>query len=117
MLQLVPHLKILVCVEPQDFRKGIDGLSGVCRAKLDADPYSGTVFVFRNRGGTCLKLLVHDGTGFWLATRRFSRGRIAFWPTAEDARLHPLTAQELSVLLYAGNPRDARFAEPWRKLS
>lgn len=116
MIQLVPHLKILVCVPPVDFRKQLDGLAAVCRQRLDADPLNGCVYVFRNRSGTMLRLVVHDGVGAWLITRRFSRGRVSFWPSA-DAALHPLLAHELAVILYQGDPKQAHFAEPWRKLS
>lgn len=31
MLQITPQMKILVAVEPADFRKGIDGLVRVCK--------------------------------------------------------------------------------------
>jgi len=61
MIQLVPQLKILIACEPVDFRKGIDSLAAVCRARLEQNPFSGTMFVFRNRSGTALKLLVYDG--------------------------------------------------------
>ena len=61
MIQLVPHLKVLIAYEPVDFRKGIDSLAGLCRDEFAEDPFSGTVFVFRNRAGTALKLLVYDG--------------------------------------------------------
>ncbi len=66
MIQIVPHLKVLVAFEPVDFRKGIDSLAGVVRLQFQADPFTGTLFVFRNRSGTALKLLVYDGQGFWL---------------------------------------------------
>ncbi len=42
-------MKILVAVEPADFRKGIDGLAQVCKEVLKHDPFGGQVFVFRNR--------------------------------------------------------------------
>lgn len=116
MIQLVPQLKILVCVEPQDFRRGIDGLAGVCRKRLDADPFSGALFVFRNRRATAVKLLVYDGDGFWLCTKRLSRGRFAWWPEATVEPLHPLAARQLQVLLNAGNPAAASFAPEWRRL-
>lgn len=73
MIQLVPHLKIRVCVPPVDFRKHLDGLAAVCRHRFDADPLDGCVSAFRNRSGTMLRLLVYDGIGAWLITRRFSR--------------------------------------------
>jgi transposase len=67
MLQLTPQTRILLATEPVDFRKGIDGLAAVCRRVLLEQPLSGTVFVFRNRAGTALKLLCYDGQGFWLS--------------------------------------------------
>ena len=46
MIQITPHLRILVAVEPVDFRAGIDDLAAVCRKRLQADPMTGTLFVF-----------------------------------------------------------------------
>jgi len=116
MIQLVPQMKILLAREPADFRRGIDALSALCRQQLDADPFSGTLFVFRNRSGSSLKILVYDSTGFWLLTKRFSKGKISWWPTATEPA-SPLAAAQLQVLLYGGNPESARFAEPWRKIA
>ena len=48
MIQVTPHMRVLVAVEPADFRKGIDGLARVCREVLRKDPFSGLLFVFRN---------------------------------------------------------------------
>lgn len=67
MIQITPQMRILLAVEPVDFRKGIDGLAAVCRQALAADPMSGALFVFRSRRGTALKMIVYDGQGFWLA--------------------------------------------------
>ena len=72
MIQVTPQMRILVAVEPADFRKGIDGLAQVCRAALESDPFCGTLFVFRNRRGTALKILVYDGQGFWLCHNQLS---------------------------------------------
>ncbi len=66
MIQLVPQIKVLLAVDPVDFRKGIDTLAAVCKDRLAQDPLSGALFVFRNRSGTALKLLVYDGSGYWL---------------------------------------------------
>jgi transposase len=57
MLQITPQMKVLVAVDPVDFRKGIDGLSALCKATLQQDPFAGTVFVFRNRRATAIKVL------------------------------------------------------------
>ena len=52
MIQITPHMRILVAVEPIDFRAGIDRLVGACRQRLEADPFSGALFVFCNRART-----------------------------------------------------------------
>ena len=80
MIQITPQMRLLLAVEPVDFRKGIDGLAGLCSRVLKADPFSGHVFVFRNRPGTAVKILVYDGQGFWLCQKRLSKGRFKWWP-------------------------------------
>ena len=119
MIQLTPHMRILVAIEPQDFRRGIDGLIRVCKESLASDPFSGTAYVFRNRRSTALKVLVYDGQGFWLCQKRLSTGRFSCWPTSADhARAAaPLEAHELSVLLFAGDWTTSRGAPAWRPLN
>ena len=73
-------MRILVAVEPIDFRAGIDALAQACRRRLEVDPFSGALFVFGNRGRTAIKILVYDGQGFWLCCKRLSAGKFAFWP-------------------------------------
>jgi len=74
MIQITPQMRILVAVEPADFRKGIDGLARLCRVELTEDPFSGTVFVFRNRRRTAIKALVFDscGVGSYVQSNRES---------------------------------------------
>jgi len=112
MLQITPQMRILVAVEAVDFRKGIDSLAELCRAKLNADPFSGSVFVFRSRGATAIKILVYDGQGFWLATKRLSKGRFRWWPQSQDAST-TLRVHQAQVLLAAGNP-EIDAAPVWR---
>jgi transposase len=64
MIQITPQMRILVAVEAVDFRKGIDGLARVSREALQADPFGGALFVFRNRRGSAIKILVYDSQGF-----------------------------------------------------
>ena len=72
MIQLTPHMRILVAVQPIDFRVGIDGLAAICTQRLQADPFSGALFVFGNRARTAIKILVYDGNGYWLCHKRLS---------------------------------------------
>jgi len=59
MIQITPHMRILVAVEPVDFRKGIDGLAALCRQALSGDPLSGTLFVFCSRRRHAIKCLTY----------------------------------------------------------
>ena len=58
MIQITPHMRILVALEPVDFRKGIDGLAALCRQALHTDPMTGTLFVFISRRRHAIKCLV-----------------------------------------------------------
>lgn len=117
MIQITPQMRILLAVEPVDFRKGIDGLAGVCRKVLAGDPFSGHVFVFRNRRGTTIKILVYDGQGFWLCQKRLSQGRFSWWPRGAAGSVEALAAHELQLLLWNGDPKVARVAPQWRRLA
>lgn len=116
MLQLSPQHRIFVAVEPADFRRGMDGLAALCRQRLGQNPLAGAVYVFRNRRATAIKLLVYDGQGFWLCTKRLSTGRFQWWPRSE-APSYPLVARELSILLWNGDPEQARMAQDWRRVA
>ena len=114
MLTLLPTGRILLAVEPVDGRKGIDGLAGVARASLARDPLGGDLFVFRNRRGDRLKILVWMGDGFALYLRRLERGTFAF-PTA-NARDLALTPTQLALILggldLAATRTRKRYAKP-----
>ena len=117
MIQITPHMRIFLCVAPADFRKGIDGLAGLCRQWLSRDPFSGAVFVFRNRRATALKILCYDGQGYWLCQKRLSRGRFNWWPqSAGEQAVSELAAHQLQLLIWNGNPDRERAAPMWRKV-
>jgi transposase len=104
----------LFCAAAQN-RKGIDSIAQLCREKLAADPFSGCLFIFRNRSGKSIRILAYDEQGFWLATKRLSKGRFKWWPTgAEPAKT--LRAHQAQLLLAAGNP-ETDAAPVWRRVS
>ena len=115
MIQLTPQMRILVALEPADFRKGIDGMAQLCRSELRSDPFNGTVFVFRNRRRTAIKALIYDGRGFWLCHKRLSRGTIEYWPSGKGNGVR-LEAHELTVLLCGGDPDGAMVGPAWRRV-
>ena len=117
MIQITPQMKILVAIEPIDFRCGIDGLCRICRSVMESDPFSGYVFVFRNRRRTSIKILMYDGQGFWLCQKRLSSGRFQWFPRQEHGQLTTVAVHELQLLLWNGNPGGACVAPPWKKIT
>ncbi|MFH1157058.1 MAG: IS66 family insertion sequence element accessory protein TnpB, partial [Pseudomonadota bacterium] len=83
MIQITPHMNILVAIAPVDFRKGIDGLAALCRHYLNVDPFSGTLFVFTNKSRKALRIVSYDGQGFWMCHKRLSTGRFK-WEFQSD---------------------------------
>jgi len=117
VIQITPQMRILVAVEPADFRKGIDGLARLCKEALKHDPFGGGVFVFRNRRATAVKVIVYDGQGFWLCHKRLSSGKFAWWPAGPREAAKSLEAHQLAVLLSAGNPDNVQAAPTWRSVA
>ncbi|KAA0675868.1 IS66 family insertion sequence element accessory protein TnpB [Azospirillum brasilense] len=101
MIAPPPGVRVLVWSEPVDFRRGMDSLAALVQVTLHKDPFAGDVYVFRSRRSDRVKLLVWDGTGLLLISKRLERGRF-HWPPVSDGivRLAPV---QLSVLL-AGLP-------------
>ena len=116
MIQLTPHMRIILAVEPADFRKGIEGLSQICRSVLKSDPSSGYLFVFMNKRKTAIKMLVYDGQGFWLFQKRLSKGRFKWWPNKKEKTEVSLLVHELQLLIWNGNPKSAQTAPFWKKI-
>ena len=114
MLTLGLTDRIWLCLQPQDGRKGIDGLSAVVTAHLSRDPLSGDLFVFHNRRGDRLKILAWQGDGYALYLRRLERGTFAF-PKSDAADLS-ITTTELAMILggveLPGTRRRPRYQRP-----
>lgn len=117
MLQITPHHRLLLAVNYVDFRKGIDSLAALCRQVLEEDPFSGTIFVFTNRPRTAVKILLYDGNGYWLCHKRFSKGRLAWWPSQQKTSGFSIKSSQLHVLLSQGDPSDTPIPSDWRSVS
>ena len=114
MLQITPHMRILVALDAVDGRKGMDSLVQLCREQFGADPFSGCLFLFRSRRATSIRCLLYDGQGFWLAQKRLSKGRFVWWPSGSGPA-RSLEAYQAQLLLAAGNP-NTLVAPLWRPI-
>lgn len=116
MIAIVAQMRLLVAVEPVDFRRGIDGLAAVCRQRLEADPMSGALFVFGSRNRKSIKILAYDGQGFMLFQKRLSQGKFGWWPSGDGHAVRVIQARELQLLLWNGDPSRGVGAPLWRPL-
>lgn len=118
MIALSPQAKIFVLSSNIDFRAGLDSLIGLTKSKLKEDPFSGSVFVFRNKRATAFKAIFYDGQGYWLFMKRLSDGRFRFWPSSDpdDPEVVKLLSRELTVLLWNGSPTLASMKRDWKEL-
>ena len=104
MLALTAATHIYLYRSPCDMRKSFDGLCGLIRTELGADPLSGALFVFCNRRRNMVKCLYWDRDGFALWYKRLEQGcfRLPYLPAA-DGRIE---RRQLSLLLEGVVPKN-----------
>ncbi len=110
-----PATRIYLAAGATDMRKGYEGLFGLVRDRLECEPLSGHVFLFSNARRNRLKLLVFDGTGLWVCSKRLERGCFR-WPEAGAGQAKiVLSHEQLAMLLGGIDLRQARRRNWYRK--
>jgi len=81
-----------------DMRRSFDGLCGLIRSELRADPLSGSLFVFCNRRRTMVKILYFEGDGLAIWMKRLERGCFRLQQRAAlDGEKHVSTVSSLVI--------------------
>jgi len=70
-------VRVFAYAWPADMRKGFDGLYGLVKGHLKADPLSGDLYLFVASNRKRAKVLLWDGTGLCLYAKRLEKGRFA----------------------------------------
>ena len=91
MRTVIAELQMFARVPPHNLFRHI--CRDMCR---DTYPYAGDVFVFRAKRADRLKILVWDGSGLVLLSKRLERGRFT-WPPVQDGAI-TLSAAQLTLL-------------------
>jgi transposase len=93
-----PDIEIYVYLKAIDMRKSINGLVVLVVEQLKANPQSGHLYVFSNRGHNKVKAVYWAKNGFTLIYKRLEKGRFQFPDTASDTPLC-MGVKELQWLL------------------
>lgn len=80
-----------------DFRKSHRGLSAIIQMELSHDPFSGVLYIFRNRACNKLKMLFWENNGFVLYYKSLAEEKF-HWPDA-NTDLITLNGEQLNWLL------------------
>jgi transposase len=92
-------VRIYLCVQPADMRRGFDTLAASVKEFLRHDPFSGNLFLFISRGKDRMKILYWERDGFCLWYKRLEEGVFKL-PSIKDAGASvELKATELAMLL------------------
>lgn len=113
MLSIGFGARVVLATEPVDLRRGHDGLISLVRSRWNADPYSGTLFVFLGRRGDRAKVLFFAPGGFVVYYKRLERGRFVMPPVPEGATSITLDGAALAMLLDGIDLRFVRRPEMW----
>ena len=96
MITIPPGVRVLLAMQPVDFRRGAHSLAALAAEALAEDPFSGTVIVFRAKRADRIKLLVWDGSGLVLVWKQLQAGAFR-WPPVMDGVMR-LSAVEFAAL-------------------
>lgn len=110
-------VRIFLCAEATDMRRGFDRLAEMVRQSLEQDPFSGHLFVFRSRVGDKLKIFYWDTDGFAQWYKRLEEGTFRFPRVAEGQRSVEVKASELAMLLEGIDLRSIRRTKRFRVAS
>lgn len=114
MLSLPPSTRVFVSAQPTDMRRGFDGLFALVRDFLGQDPFSGHLFVFRNRRGDRLKILWWDRDGLALWYKRLEVGSFVL-PVVKDASRLEMTWTDLQLVLQGIDPRKVHRSKRYQR--
>jgi transposase len=93
------QVRIYLCAQPADMRRGFDTLAESVKEFLKHDPFSGNLFLFVSRGKDRMKILYWEKDGFCLWYKRLEEGAFKLPSVKDGPASVELKATELAMLL------------------
>lgn len=103
MLSLSGNARIFLCIDPIDFRKGIEGLSSLVERLFPNNLLTGAYFVFLSKTRSRVKILVWDLDGFIVWYKKLEQGCFQC-----DAQQGLIDRRDLLLLLEGITPKKMR---------
>ena len=113
MLTLPRSVRIFIASAATDMRRSIDGLMAMVEHELEANAYSGHLFVFLSRRCDRVKILTWDKGGFILVYKRLERGQFKLPHMDPSSMAVEIDATQLAMLLDGIDFGRVRRPEHW----
>jgi len=100
MLGRTDAVRVWARARPTDLRLGFVGLVGLVEAELRRDLKGGDLYLFVNRRRNAARVLLWDGSGLCIYSKRLPVGQFAcLWGPGEPGQPLRLTTTELNLFL------------------
>lgn len=117
MFALSTHQRFHLYRHPTDMRKSFNGLSGLVRNKMSKDPLDGSAYIFLNRRGDRIKILVWETGGFTLYYKLLERGTFQRPALLEDQQSSAVTWQQLMLIVQGIELQSVKHRKRYKPLT
>ena len=108
MIGLPAGVPIYLCIQPVDFRKGFDGLTGIVTTAMNHSVTDGSLFLFVNRRRDRIKALWWETGGLTLWYRRLEQGTVEMPKTGSDTTHIVIDNVELAMWIAGVSLKSAK---------
>jgi transposase len=98
MIGLGNQTRIFLCTQDTDMRRSFNSLRGIIQRAMHLDPFSGFLFVFKNKHGDRIKVVYWDATGFAMWYKLLQKGTFKF-PDLQNISSAGLEIEPSTLLL------------------
>ena len=115
MIPVPMHAQVWLAAGVTDMRKGFASLAAQSEQTMQANPFTGHMFVFRGRQGDLIKIIWWDGQGACLFSKRLEKGRFR-WPEAAGGEAKIILSREELTLLLGGIDLAQTRQRAWHRI-